>query len=114
MTQILRSDSHDAAIQTAQATRTMKGREKILITAAAAVTLLFAGCAGDYYGVGYESPYYGGQYFYGQNFGIHHFRYNHSQSFHGGHGNGGGHHGGGGNRGGGGGHGGHGGGGSHH
>src|ERR1700724_3079209 len=93
-------------IQKAQANRTMKLREKLLMIGAAAVTLLFAGCAGDYFGAGYEIPYYGGQYFYGQNFGSRHFRSNHSESFHGGGSHGGGNHGGGGGGHGGGGHGG--------
>jgi hypothetical protein len=37
----------------------MKTTEKLLLTGAAAVTLLFGGCTGDYYGP-YEGPYYGG------------------------------------------------------
>jgi hypothetical protein len=52
--------------------RTMKTREKLLLTGAAAVTLLFGGCTGGYYGPS-EGPYYGGHYYYGQSFGARHF-----------------------------------------
>jgi hypothetical protein len=41
----------------------MKTKEKLLIIGATALALLLAGCAGDYYGGGYETPYYGGHNF---------------------------------------------------
>ena len=105
----------------------MKTTEKLLITGAAALTLLFAGCAGDYYvGGPYEGPYlggfgpyyggygsfyggdlvvggvhyhnhYGGHHFYGHSFGGRHFAVAHG-GFHGGGFHGGGGHGGGGHR----------------
>jgi hypothetical protein len=56
--------------------RTMKTTEKLLLTGAAALTLLFGGCTGGYYGPyegPSEGPYYGGHYFYGQSFGARHF-----------------------------------------
>jgi hypothetical protein len=105
--------------------RTMKPTEKPLIIGATALTLLFGGCAGDYYvGGPYEGPYYGGfgpyysghgayyrsdlvaggshyqnhvggHHFYGQSFGARHVTVAHSS---GGYHSGGGHGGGGGHR----------------
>jgi hypothetical protein len=80
----------------------MTRTEKLLIIGCSAFSLLFAGCAGGYYGGGDEVPYYGGHYFYGQSFGARHFASAHGSG--GGHSGGG--HGGGGHSGGGGGHGG--------
>ena len=57
--------------------RTMKATERLLIVGAATLPLLFAGCAGDYYGAGYGGPYYGGRDFYGESYGYRDFRSSH-------------------------------------
>lgn len=91
----------------------MKTKEKPLLSAGAEVTLLCAGCAGDYYvGGPYEGPYYGGfgpyydgyapfyeggfviggghyenhyggHHFYGRSFGARHFTFARRETFHG-------------------------------
>ena len=88
--------------------------QRIFIAGVAALTLLFTGCAGDYYvggpgpGVGGFVPfwagswggghYWGGHHFYGRSFGSRHFALAHGgfhggghAGFHGGGGHGGGH-----------------------
>jgi hypothetical protein len=74
--------------------------QRVFIAGVAALTLLFTGCAGDYYVggpgpvVGGFVPFWGGHHFYGRSFGSSHFAFAHGgghAGFHGGGSHGGGH-----------------------